>query len=537
MKRVLIVDDEPEIRIGLRLKVDWESLDLIVIGEASNGEEALDRLAAEPVDIVITDMNMPGMNGVSLLDACHAEYPSLRLLVITGYEDFQYAKAAIRNQVNDYLLKPVAQDELTEALRKLSQQIDDERRMHDQQAKDQWRLSQYYKEMKEHFLMHMVKGELELGMHERAKVFEMESWNGLNVRFITAGLRERSFTGPAQRTPDKLRLPFELICKEFAAQHPSTPQVFRDLMYPGLIHFVVPVTGQDTDISSFVSELGECVERMLFIEPALGVGQPVFGFRQWKEGYLSALLAWNLSEPGESRSHTAVPESSAAKSVLTEDKAMRMQRYLQRGEMEQFEQTVHQELNDAFYISQARFVKMIFQLYLLLESEAHTAGVAQESGGQLWLRPDLVLELNNVEKAHRFLCGLAQTIRKTAKDGAEQTESSVIHAAQQYIRQNYMYDLNLTMLAEKFNYNASYFSELFKAKVGKTFIQYLTEVRMTEAVTLLEQTTLGLWDIAELTGFSNASYFSSKFKRMYGIAPSDFRQRPPEKFISKHPKK
>ncbi|MNL69635.1 HTH-type transcriptional regulator YesS [compost metagenome] len=100
-----------------------------------------------------------------------------------------------------------------------------------------------------------------------------------------------------------------------------------------------------------------------------------------------------------------------------------------------------------------------------------------------------------------------------------------------------MYDLHLTMLAERFNYNSSYFSELFKAKFGKAFIQYVTEVRMAQAVHLLEETSLNLWDIAELTGFSNASYFSSKFKKIYGMAPSDFRLQSPEKFNSEKPKK
>lgn len=216
---------------------------------------------------------------------------------------------------------------------------------------------------------------------------------------------------------------------------------------------------------------------------------------------------------------------------------MCLQRYLSRDELESFEQNVHQELSEASSISQAHFVKMIFQLHLLIDSVAHAAGVPTDGGEPLWIRPDLVLGMDTVEKAGAFLCGLARSIRQRSKEGPDRTDSSVILAARRFIQENYMVDLNLTMLAEKYNYNPSYFSELFKAKVGKTFIQYVTEVRMSEAVSLLEHTSLSLWDIAELTGFSNASYFSSKFKRMYGIAPSEFRQQPPEKFISEKPKK
>ncbi|OXM84483.1 response regulator [Paenibacillus rigui] len=534
MKRVLIVDDEPEIRRGLRLKVDWEQLGLVVIGEASNGAEALERLAQEPVDIVITDMNMPVMNGVSLLDSCHADYPSLRLLVITGYEDFQYAKAAIRNQVRDYLLKPVSQEELSEALSRISQEMDEERRLQDQQERVQWRLTQYYKEMKEHFLIHTVKGELEKGIRDRAELFELGLWDSRSVSFITTGLRERSFTGQEPRTPDKLRLPFEMLCREFAATHPMLPQVFRDLNYKGLIHFILPLGNGDSAAEAFIAELRHCVERHLSFEPAIGVGQPVTGFAQWKEGYLSSLLAWNLSEH---EVRYAAKEPSDGKAVLTEERTLQLQRYLARRELDLFGQTVMQELTEAFYVSQTHFVKMIFQLCLLLDSAAQAAGVPFDHGQQLWLRPDFVLGLDSVEKAQLFVTGLGRTLIQMTGDHPDQAETSVIQAAQQFINENYMYDLNLTMLADKYNYNTSYFSELFKAKVGKTFIQYLTDVRMNRAVSLLNSTSLGLWDIAELTGFSNASYFSSRFKRMYGISPSDFRQKPPEKFISEEPKK
>jgi two-component system response regulator YesN len=535
MYRVLIVDDEPEIRQGLRLKVDWESLHLTIAGEAANGSEALEWLANEAIDIVITDMNMPVMNGVHFLESCHENYPSLRLIVITGYEDIQYAKAAIRNQARDYLLKPVSQDELTDALSKITRQLDNERSLRDQQETVQWRLSQYYKEMKEHFIVHIVKEELEHegNVQDRSKLFQLNAWDTRNVRFITAGLRERAASTLLEdRTPDKLRLPFEMICREFTETYPVPTQIFRDANYPGLIHFIQP--DEDAVITAFTDALRVCVTGHLLFEPAIGVGQSVYGFRNWKEGYISSLLAWNLLE---SEVRYTSKDQKEGKAVLTEELSKLIQRYLDRGEMELFAQAVHKELAKAFFDSQVHFVKLIFQLYLLLDSRAYTAGVPLDSGEQLWVRPDMVLALDNVEKAEQFLIRLGDKIHRKSTTHADDSDTSMIQAAQQFIDNNYMYDINLTMLAEKFNYNPSYFSELFKAKAGKTFIQYMTDVRMAHAVQLLKETTLNLWDIAELTGFSNASYFSSKFKRVYGMTPSDFRQKSPEKFDSQLPKK
>lgn len=194
MYRVLIVDDEPEIRQGLRLKADWAGLNLSVIGEAGNGMEAMERLACEAVDIVITDMNMPVMNGVSFLEDCRRLYPELKLIVITGYEDFHYARAAVRNQARDYLLKPVAADELMAVLQKVKEELDRERNDRDQQAVIQWRLSQYYMEMKEHFLVQLVKEDVEQvdALKERAALFELGEWDLTGIHVATAGLRERT---------------------------------------------------------------------------------------------------------------------------------------------------------------------------------------------------------------------------------------------------------------------------------------------------------------------------------------------------------
>lgn len=279
MYRVLIVDDEPEIRHGLRLKVDWEALGLSIAGEAENGSEALARLETEAFDILVTDMNMPVMDGTVLLDACSELYPSLRLIVLSGYEDFRYTKAAVKSRARDYLLKPVARDELIQVLTKLKQELDAERASQDEQTALRRRLSPAY-------------------------------------------------SGHTQRD------------------------------------------------------------------------------------------------------------------------------------------------------------------------------------------------------------------RQRQKGSDDDPERTVLQAACRYIDEHYMYDLNLTQMAQRYKYHPTYFSERFKAQSGKTFIQYLTDVRMSHAVRLLKDTALNLWDIAELTGFSNASYFSSKFKKVYGLTPSDYRQqKAPEKIDSEDPKK
>ncbi|WP_027092417.1 response regulator [Cohnella thermotolerans] len=533
MYRVLIVDDEPEIRQGLQLKIDAEALGVELAGEAANGIEALNRLEEEEIDIVFTDMNMPVMDGVSFLEACRERYPDVRLIVVTGYEDFQYARAALRYQACDYLLKPVARDELSAVLRKVIAELDGEREELEREAKTQWELTQYYKEMKEHFIVRLVRGEVdrESAVRDRAARFGLESWERREIRFLTVGFRGRTSSSEAApgRTPDQFRLPLDLICREKAQLSGGNCVTFRDANYPGLIHFATPAS--ESWLRTFADELRRQVQEVLGFELATGQGQGVAGFRQWKEGYLSSLLAWNLSDSD------AAAEERLTQMALSEEEIKVIERYLQKGEFAAFERAVRQQLQQAFAASQARSVKAIFQLYLLLETSANESRVPLESSEQLWLRPEMALALDTADKAAEFLVRIAGKIDRHRRHGAGDGDGSLIEAARRYIDDNYMSDLNLTEIAERFNYNPSYFSEMFKSKVGKTFIQYVTEVRMAQAIRLLEGTQLSLWDISELTGFSNASYFSSKFKRMYGVSPSDYRLRTSGKIDSEVPKK
>ena len=158
MYNVLIADDEIEVREGLKLKVDWEGMGFAISGEAANGVEAEALLRAERFDLLITDMNMPVMDGVRLLDTCRSHNPSIQIIIITGYEDFQYARAGVRSQAMDYLLKPVTREDLRTALTKIKAELDKNRKVRDDSEMMQWRLSQYYKEMKERFLLDLVRG-------------------------------------------------------------------------------------------------------------------------------------------------------------------------------------------------------------------------------------------------------------------------------------------------------------------------------------------------------------------------------------------
>ncbi|WP_438350321.1 response regulator transcription factor [Paenibacillus sp. FA6] len=533
MFRVLIVDDEQEIINGLKLKVEWDSIGLQIVGEAGNGVAALEFLENHAVDIVLTDMNMPVMNGSAFLDYCKEQYPGIKVIVLTGYDDFEYARAAVRGNARDYLLKPIMSEELTEVLQRVKLELDNEREKYKKTTATEWKLSMFLMEMCENFVLRIAKGETNFNIQNRAELFHMNNWEHQSVSFLTLGLRQsiNDETG-IDRVPQLYQFPFELICREIIELTTESSILFKDNNYPNLLHII----SLDNEMNkvALTDKLREIVSSKLRFELVIGSSLPVCGYSEWNEGYMGALLSWNMEVSHVQNSEIKLEEGQLN---LQGSDIQALKRMHLRGEMSSFKDIIEIQLQEAYRQSKSSFVKSIFQLFLVIEGIAHETNASLSSAQQIWLRPEFALSLDTIEKANVFLMEIANHIHQHVVNAEVTDEQSVIKKAQSFIDDNYMYEITLPMLAEKYNYNPSYFSELFKSKVGKTYVQYITEVRMKHACKLLEESNLGLWDIAELTGFSNPSYFSSKFKKVFGISPTDYRQRLPRKNDSTSPKK
>ncbi|WP_408894770.1 response regulator [Paenibacillus taichungensis] len=520
MYNVLIADDEIEVREGLKLKVNWQDMGFVISGEAANGIEAEELLKAEHFDLLITDMNMPVMDGVQLLDICRSLNPSIQIMIITGYEDFHYARAGVRSQAMDYLLKPVTRDELKTTLNKIKEELDKKKKLHGDSEMMQWRLSQYYKEMKQRFLLDLVRGQRlpPSSLPERMRLFHLESWQDHSVCFITAGMRDSVIqTVSVGHVSETLHLPFELLCHEMAQSYPDNVQVFHDGAHPGIMHFITLEGIQH----EFAQQITAQTRSILKIDVQVGLGLSVSGLERWKEGYIHSLLAWNSA--GRKGAQDRVPVVDHIP-LLPEETNRMLHRCLIRGELDSFRSVIRKELADSFQISTSHMIRSLFQISLLFEQESS------------WISPEWVLWLKTPGQAELLLIHWAEDFVKQQQP-SEVGEDTVIESAKRYIEENYMLELTLTSLAEQYNYNPTYFSEIFKEAAGISFIQYVTEVRMKHAIRLLKETQLTVWDVTELTGFRSPSYFSSKFKKMFNLSPSDYRLLHSEKIDNHDPKK
>ncbi|KMJ59106.1 hypothetical protein AB685_08565 [Bacillus sp. LL01] len=524
MMKVLISDDEIQIRKGLRMKMDWAQEGFEIVAEAANGQEALEILKEQEVDIVITDVRMPIMDGMQFVKRCHVEYPDIKIIVLSGYSDFEYAKSSMRAGVKDYLLKPVAPDELEEALQRIRIEADEEKKKQLETERMSRVVHNQLEEMREQYLLYLVKEEFsEYNVaKERLKQLQLETLAQENteVQFITVEIRR------AEGSPEELKellLPFKMFCKEYAERNEGT-YFFYDAGYANMIHFIWQKNDTAlTHSSNFIRNLQVKLKEYLKVETVIGIGKSVTSFPQFKNGYISALLSWSQSQVGPL---SQVIEGVAQNDVFnfTLDVEMRLTNAIENADQRAFQNSLQDILGEN--LSMMAFSFLSNRVLFLLGSLARKYDVDTVEGrDRIWNCQQSIWELNSQSRVKEQLHQLAQAIVEKVKEvRSSSSGSELVENARRFIETHYASEITLSTLSKQFHINSAYLSEIFKNHVGQNFSDYLNCLRMENAKKFLKDPQLKIIDVAHLVGFSSSGYFSTVFKKQFGQSPADYRK-------------
>ncbi|MCC3375668.1 response regulator [Cohnella sp. REN36] len=534
MYRVLIVDDAEEIRRGLRLKADWPGHGFEVAAEAGDGREALALLADHPIDLVITDIQMPVLNGLELLRTCRELHPKVRLIVLSGYDDFAYVKTAMQCGAMDYLLKPVAADELADILLRARREMDQEAARRHSASRERMRQQT---SLRDPFLLQLA---LE-GAPRPAETFERAARLGIGHvvkarmrgRFLTIEMRvPEGRLESAALAPELLRAAFRLMCRELADESGGELLVFYDPQHPSMMqgfHSLPDDPAESTrdETERFADELRRAFARVLQVEAAIGIGRAVGGPAELKSGYASALLAWSRLDPPRRPAPPgpAEPEPAVRDRPADRELEQKLCLSLEKADRAGLEAAIDAWLSAdgaaaSAYSSYLAAMKLIVLYDAAIRQYRLEPSAYQE---QLWEADQLLRQWEAGEHVRERLLrigfGLMEGIRQTRLSGGEET----VQAVCRYIEEHYGEELSLSGLAERFYINAAYLSDLFRRQTGRTYSQYVTDVRMKHARHLIGEGKLRVADVAVLVGWPNASYFCTLFKRQFGLSPAEYR--------------
>ena len=526
MMNVLIIDDEIQIRKGLRMKIDWEEEGFEIVAEASNGQEALEKLKHQKVDIAITDVRMPIMDGIEFVKQCHLEYPDVKTLVLSGYSDFDYAKSSMQAGVKDYLLKPVAPDELVEALQRIRKEIVEEQEKQIEADRMVQLVHNQLEEMREQYLLYLVKeefSELNIAL-ERLQQLKLEELANEKVRvqFVTVEIRDLENN---EEELKELWLPFKMLCKEVAEENEATYS-FYDASYGNMIHFIQRVNAEPlTQTSRFIKNLQAKVKQFLNLESVVGIGKVVTGHTEFKNGYISALLSWSQSQVG---AHSQVIEGAATNEVFdfSVDFEKRLTNAIENVDHKALKKYMNEILGKTNNQSMLSFSFVANRLLFLLGSLAKKYDIeTTEINNMIWNCQQSIWELNSQSKVIEQLIHLAHLIIEKVNDvRSSSSGAQLVENVRRFLDRHYASEISLSTLSEQFHINSAYLSEIFKTHVGQNFSDYLNHLRMENGKQFLKDPQLKIIDVAHLVGFSNSGYFSTVFKKQFGQTPAEYRK-------------
>jgi len=492
MKRVLIIDDEPLIRQALKKLLIRNELEIVVVGEAGNGIEALSELERTRADILFLDVRMPLMNGFDLLQRLQERNMAVMTIILTAYRDFDYAAKAIEYGAFGYLVKPIDEKKLVEMTIKAGRRIDEER-----QAETAKR--QLAELRKTGYLERLLEGD-ESAFAERPE--GIPDFSGGCGRLVvvrpSAGIDSRI---GGSGDPTVITYKGELILLYRAA---------RELT--------------DEELAARLTKGGAAEHRCGISAPFCGEENIRLAYRQAK----AALFYRNAA--GEPPIYRIAKQQTAA---VDEPDALPDRRRLEqlseklelglldeawtmiRGYTETLERRKDLDL-DAVYRQYYQFVTAIKHNLPRLEApepvkkQLAEMGLAELAAYSTLSEIDIFFE--------RLFAALAPAA--TVEDAER-----VVHKIKAYIRENYAQDISLHLLAERLYLSKNYVSAVFKQKTGVNFLDYLTNVRMEQAKLRLEMTEKGVHQIAEEVGYKNTSHFGKVFKQAVGVTPAEYRQR------------
>lgn len=543
MLKIFLAEDEVVVRETIKRMIPWEELGFELVGEAADGEMALPLLIRQQPDLLITDIKMPFMDGLTLARLAKKEIPGLKVVILSGYDDFNYAKQAIGIGVEDYLLKPITKNALIERLSEIRSRYEHEKTQKEYYEKFQREMQAYEKNSSRDFFEALVGGSMDMmEVYKRAEKLGLDIVaEAYNVLIFTMNCDE-DFSGQRDEYSSWEAESLELL-ENFFAGH-SSAMLFRS----NIFSYGVLLKGQREAIEENTRACVDEIRKILSRQDGrrewfLAVGQSVERLSQIQKSYHTAsrafsqrylydenILYYDEMETMEHPGGQAETEDNAylQKVDVNALNPAILQKFLSNGLQEETENFV----KDYFYaIGQEPMESLVFRNYVILNvrfsvisfikglgcdtnemESADTEEVLAESG-------------KNMESAIAYAKKMISQAIEIRDQNSGNKNRSILKTAVDFIDSHYMdEEISLNTVANVANVSSNHFSALFSQNMGQTFIEYLTTLRMNKAKELLRCTGMRSSEIAGEIGYKDAHYFSYLFKKTQGMTPSDYRK-------------
>lgn len=536
MIKIFLVEDEIAIRKGIKNSIDWEKEGYEFVGEAGDGELAYPMILKTKPDILITDIKMPFMDGLQLSKLVRKELPATKILILSGYDEFEYAKEAIKLQVAEYLLKPISSAKLLDVLAQVKEVI--------RQEQEEKELIKKYKEdmkenrelEKERFLNQIITQNLSL-----AQILETGESLGMDLSapLYNVLLLKITENGGKQETYAEIESALDTLSGVFSFRRGVDEWLFlltaddaekMERRIESCRKTVRQITEKTDPPVEYFGALGNPVERLREIKNSLKEAEKKFAFQYFKK--------WNqiLEIPVRDVGSSENPQTEKRENEELLISSVQVDK-LNHKIIENFIHTglrreVSNFVDDYFMSMGEKSVQsLMFRQYVAMDFYLAAVAFLERLG---FSSKELVERCGDLKEMEQVIQTIEQTkeyIKKVLDATLECRESvsrkrysDLLKEAVSYIEHHYEEeDISLNQVAASVNISPSHFSTIFSKEMGETFIEYLTNVRMERAKQLLRSSTMKTAEIAYAVGYKDAHYFSYLFKKVQKCTPREFR--------------
>ncbi len=531
MYKVLFADDEILTREAIAKNTPWEEAGFQLIGTAENGKQAIAMIEKEVPELVITDICMPLVDGIELAKHIQLHYPETKVMIISGYDEFDYAKQALKYGVAEYILKPITSVELKDELLKIREKLEKENNKKEHVEKIQKAYEKNIPLMKEHYLNRLMEGN-----SSRKDIKEQLVHLGIQLQgkaqavvFVIQEDATEFFKEYPNLTDELILFSILNITNEIIENYDNA------IAFQNVNDRCVIVIAAENEklLQQFIALVGnEIIEAMsLYMKTKVSivVGETVEGPEQWQKSYDNAKHAEELKfllddyEYIYGNDFIIKKEQDRIQTNLWTEKFVMLIKTIQKEELKK-------EVDELFFefrhsVLERKFISMYVQSIVLtilitLEESEIDLGTDYELENTFVNHLQEFKHLSDIKEQFVNFC-------TELMDGIAGKRESTIQKqailALDYIEKNYANEkMSLNLVCAYLSVSVSYFSTIFKAYTGETFVEVLTKVRIEKAKKLLETSNLKNYEVACEVGYSDPHYFSSTFKKIVGKTPTEY---------------
>ncbi|MDF2988450.1 MAG: DNA-binding response regulator [Eubacterium sp.] len=538
MLNMLIADDEQIIVDGIKESIDWESFDINVAGTARNGVEALDLALKLHTDIIVTDIKMPGLNGLELVKEIRKLKPYVKIILMSAYEQFDFAQEAIELGVCSYITKPLKKQKIIEEVEKVRDLILQERSEKEKNNQYEELYLSNLPILREHYLNSLILGKTRItgDYKKQFNSYDIDiGENDVGVFVCAIDNIEETSEEFFEKSVQIIHLRITEMIRELISDK------YRKTIFQSYSNEVVTIfnasddyTGTIKDIALIAETIKNTLNSKIKISVSAGVGRIYPSLKEVAQSYQEAVKALNYRLVYGNNAVLYIDsveiKNSKQEYMISDlnDILTTVQNILWTGKEEEVYKLISERITGLFrgksipyyYVQQvychllSTLLRTTYEMNILPEQ---LYGAPVHLYGELFKKQTL-LELQS------WYCDLASRVCSIINDRKTARSGYVISMAVDYIKTHCNKDISLGEVAEYVNLNPSYLSRIFKEETGTQFVEYIRKVKMELAKELLKNTNKKIYGICEELGYQNVQYFSTIFKNTTGMTPLEFKK-------------